>query len=170
MQVAARFATLVLLTTAFACGGKGPEAVAPSPAPAVSAEDPGSPSTTGDLSADAGAGSELSQTEGPKGEPGRRREDIQAAVVAKRDQARACYDAAQKLTPTLEGDIAVQWVIDPQGVVTEPKIDPAKSTLTDAKLGECIIGVIKTLKFPASAKGMETRASYPFNFHPKAKK
>lgn len=90
--------------------------------------------------------------------------------MAKRDQARACYDTAQKTTPTLEGDIAIQWVIDPQGAVTDPKVDTMKTTLQDAKLGECIIGVIKSLKFPASGKGLETRANYPFNFHPKTKK
>lgn len=132
--------------------------------------DPGTPSTTSDLPADAGAGTELQQTGGPTGEPGRRREDIMTAVQAKRDAARACYDTAQKATPALEGDIAIAWVIDPSGTVTEPKVDPAKTTIQDAKLGECIVGVIKTLKFPASAKGMETRANYPFNFHPKTKK
>lgn len=170
MQVAARFASLVAISTALACGGKAPEPAAPTANDsATPPADPGSPSTTSDLDADAGAGTPLAET-GASGEPGRRREDIQAAVLAKRDQARACYDTAQKATPTLEGDIAIQWVIDPQGVVTDPKVDGMKTTLQDAKLGECIIGVIKTLKFPASEKGMETRANYPFNFHPKTKK
>lgn len=171
MQVAARFASLVALTSAVACGGKTPDPATPQvPEPAASLTDPGSPSTTSDLPGDAGPGSELQQTGGPTGETGRRREDIQTAVQAKRDQARACYDSAQKATPTLEGDIAIAWVIDPSGAVTDPKVEPSKTTIQDAKLGECIIGVIKTLKFPASAKGMETRANYPFNFHPKTKK
>lgn len=170
MQVAARLASLLVLSSALACGGKAPEPATPQTSEQpVTAADPGSPSTTSDLPGDAGAGTPLEET-GPTGETGRRREDIQAAVLAKREQARACYDNAQKATPSLEGDIAIQWVIDPSGVVTDPKVDPAKSTIQDEKLGECIIGVIKGLKFPASAKGMETRASYPFNFHPKTKK
>lgn len=171
MQVAARFASLVVLTSALACGGTSPAPTTPqAPEPAASVTDPGSPSTTSELPGDAGAGTELEQTGGPTGEPGRRREDIQAVVQAKRDQARACYDSAQKATPSLEGDITIAWVIDPSGAITEPKVEPSKTTIQDAKLGECIIGVIKTLKFPASAKGMETRANYPFNFHPKVKK
>lgn len=170
MQVAARLASLVVLSSALACGGKTPEPATPqSQDPAAAPADPGSPSTTGELSADGGAGTPLQET-GTSGESGRRREDIQAAVMAKRDQARSCYDTAQKANPTLEGDIAIQWVIDPQGVVTDPKVDTAKTTLQDPKLGDCIIGVIKSLKFPASGKGMETRANYPFNFHPKTTK
>lgn len=171
MQSAARLAPVVLLTSLMlACGGKQPEPATPTgeatPAPAT---DPGAPSTTEDLAADAGAGSALPPADGPKGEAGRRAEDIQAAVKAKRPTARACYDEAQKKTPTLEGDITIAWTIDPQGKITEARVDPTGSTITDETLGKCLVAVIQTLSFPASAGGKETRARYPFNFHPKSK-
>ena len=52
-------------------------------------------------------------------EPGRRREDIQTIVMARRDEARACYDKGLKDHPGIEGDLTVKFVIDPQGVVSD---------------------------------------------------
>lgn len=162
----------MLLATCFACGGNQGEAKSADNAAAQT--EPGtteSPSTTNDLTPNAGAGTELPAADAQKkGEEGRRTEDIQAAVVAKRPTARACYDEAQKKTPTLEGDITIAWTIDPEGKITEARVDPNGSTIADEGLGKCLIGVIQTLSFPASAGGKETRARYPFNFHPKTKK
>lgn len=100
-------------------------------------------------------------------EPGRRREDIQAIVMAHRDEARACYDNGLKNHPGIEGDLAVKFVIDPHGTVTDASVDSAKSTIREPTVGSCIAEVIKRIKFAPSKGGFETRASYPFNFHPK---
>jgi hypothetical protein len=107
---------------------------------------------------------------GPGGrsdEPGRRREDIATIVQAHRDEARACYDKGLKDHPGIEGDLDVKWTIDPQGVVTDVAVDPSKSQIHEESVGSCVVEVIKKLKFNASAKGFETRAHYPFNFHPR---
>jgi hypothetical protein len=107
---------------------------------------------------------------GPGGrsdEPGRRREDIATIVKAHRDEARACYDKALKDHPGIEGDLDVKWTIDPQGAVTDVAVDPSKSDIHEESVGSCVVEVIKKLKFNASAKGFETRAHYPFNFHPR---
>ncbi len=58
-------------------------------------------------------------------------------------------------------------MIDPQGNVTDASVDTTKSSILEPSVGQCIIEVIKKIKFAASAKGYETRAHYPFNFHPK---
>ena len=34
-------------------------------------------------------------------------------------------------------------------------------------MGACIVDIIKKIKFAPSKGGFETRANYPFNFHPK---
>jgi hypothetical protein len=100
-------------------------------------------------------------------EPGRRREDIQTIVMARRDEARACYDKGLKDHPGIEGDLTVKFVIDPQGVVSEAVVDSGKSTINEASVGVCITDLIKKIKFAPSKGGFETRANYPYNFHPK---
>jgi len=104
---------------------------------------------------------------GHSAEPGRRREDIQTIVMARRDDARACYDKGLKDHPGIEGDLTVKFVIDPTGTVTDASVDSGKSTINEPGVGTCVCDVIKKIKFAASKGGFETRASYPFNFHPK---
>lgn len=93
--------------------------------------------------------------------------DIQAIVVARRDEARACYDKGLAAHPGIEGDLDVKWVIDPQGNVANAEVDTTKSSILEPNVGACIVDVITKIKFAASSKGYETRAHYPFNFHPK---
>ncbi|MBX3185979.1 MAG: AgmX/PglI C-terminal domain-containing protein [Labilithrix sp.] len=104
---------------------------------------------------------------GPSSEPGRRREDIQTIILSRRDEARACYDKALKDHPGIEGDLTVKWVIDPQGNVQDAQIDTSKSSILEPSVSMCVVEMIKKIKFASSAKGFETRASYPFNFHPR---
>jgi TonB family protein len=100
-------------------------------------------------------------------EPGRRREDIQTIVMARRDEARACYDKGLKDHPGIEGDLTVKFVIDPAGVVSDASVDSGKSTINEPGVGACIVDIIKKIKFAPSKGGFETRANYPYNFHPK---
>jgi hypothetical protein len=104
---------------------------------------------------------------GPSTEPGRTRQDIQTIVGSHRDEARACYDKGLESHPGIEGDLMVKWVIDPQGNVTDVAVDVSKSQILEKSVHDCVIGVIKKLRFASSGKGFETRASYPFNFHPR---
>jgi hypothetical protein len=101
------------------------------------------------------------------GEPGRTAKDIQTIVAVRREEARACYDKALEKHPGIEGDIDIKWVIDPDGNVTEASVDTTKSQILEPSVGNCIIEIIKKIKFAPSQKGYETRAHYPFNFHPR---
>jgi hypothetical protein len=173
-----------------ACGGKAPEAKAPQ-APATSEAAPGTaptaeptstaPTTTTATLSGSDPGTKLPAAGAPgtpapkaddppkKGaEPGRGREDIQAIVVARRDEARACYDEGLKKNPSIEGDLDITWKIDPEGNVVDAGVDQSKSTIHDEAVSGCIIAILKKVKFAKSAKGFETKAHYPFNFHPKA--
>ncbi len=100
-------------------------------------------------------------------EAGRRREDIQTVVMLRRDEARACYDRGLKDHPSMEGDLTVKFVLDPQGVVTDASVDASKSSIHEPSVESCVVDVLKRLRFAASKGGFETRATYPFNFHPK---
>lgn len=189
----ALLALFAVNVAAVACGGgKAPDAKAPT-ATEPAAPGTGTPAasgapTTGDGTTTTTAlpnsgelqGSKLetassssahSETHGPKSdgkaEPGRSRDDIRTIVMARRDEARACYDKALKDHPGIEGDLDIKWTIDPQGNVTNAEVDTMKSQITEPSVGTCIIDIIKKIKFNESKKGFETRTHYPFNFHPK---
>jgi hypothetical protein len=97
---------------------------------------------------------------------GRSPQDLRAIVQAHRDEARACYDAALKDHPGIEGDLVIEWTIDPKGNVTQTSLNSAKSQIAEPTVVSCVSDIIKKIQFNASAGGYETRAFYPFNFHP----
>ena len=109
---------------------------------------------------------------GPKGphapDIGRGTKDIQAIVVARRDDARACYDNALKAHPGIEGNLDIKWTIDPKGMVTDIAIDTSHSDIMEPSVGNCVMAIIKKIHFNESAKGFETFTHYPFNFHPRS--
>ncbi|MDB4941821.1 MAG: hypothetical protein JWP97_1355 [Labilithrix sp.] len=104
---------------------------------------------------------------GHQSEPGRGQKDIQTIILAHRDEARACYDNGLKSHPGVEGDLTVKWIIDPAGKVTDATVDTTKSSIVEPGIGDCVVDVIKKITFAPSKGGFETRANYPFNFHPK---
>jgi hypothetical protein len=106
----------------------------------------------------------------PKGphahEMGRGPEDIRAIIMARRDEARACYDAGIKDHPGIEGDLVIAWTIDPKGNVAQAALDTSRSQILEPSVVACVTDIIKKVQFAASPGGFETRAFYPFNFHP----
>jgi len=109
----------------------------------------------------------LPPPKGPHGhEVGRGPEDIRAIVMARRDEARACYDAGLKDHPGIEGDLVIAWTIDPKGNVTQAALDSSRSQIVEPTVVACVSDIIKKVQFAASPGGFETRAFYPFNFHP----
>jgi hypothetical protein len=104
---------------------------------------------------------------GHAGEPGRKPEDIRAIILARRDEARACYDNALKDHPGIEGDLTIAWTIDPKGNVSQVGLDGSRSQISEPTVIACISDIIKKVQFAASPGGFETKAYYPFNFHPR---
>lgn len=108
--------------------------------------------------------SSASEASGPKDARGK--EEIQRVVADNRDKVRACYDAALKENPGIHGDLVVSFVIDPEGNVKSAEVNWAESELHVPELDTCAVEVVKTLKFPASSRGLESKVNYPFNFNP----
>jgi len=188
-------ASLYLTALTVACGGGKPDGDVKSPgssgggsegASSGAGSSGGGPTSSGAVSSGGASGGMTTTTAlpdhteveskgdgGPKAgpghsqEPGRRRDDIQTIILVRRDEARACYDKGLKDHPGIEGDLTVKFTIDPQGTVTEASVDSSKSTINEPTVGNCIIEIIKKVKFAPSKLGFETRASYPYNFHPK---
>jgi hypothetical protein len=100
-------------------------------------------------------------------DPGRGPADIRAIIAAHRDDARACYDQALLTHPLLEGDLVVQWTIDPKGNVVRVALDSTRSQIQEPALTDCVADVVRAIRFAPSPGGFETKAWYPFNFHPR---
>ena len=185
----------LLVPMTFACGGGGAEAdgaKSPGASPEGSSgpgTDAGTPgqgnstqSTTTVALPDGGdlQGAKLSEVHTvastsasatpPKGphahETGRQPEDIRAIIMARRDDARACYDNALKDHPGIEGDLVIAWTIDPKGSVTQTSLDTSRSQIVEPTVVACVSDIIKKVQFAPSPGGYETKAFYPFNFHP----
>ncbi|HEX3770145.1 MAG TPA: AgmX/PglI C-terminal domain-containing protein [Polyangiaceae bacterium] len=180
------------LAVAAGCGGgdaagEGPKAPAGASSNSAGAADPGAPATTASTTTvslpDGGdlqgakltevhtvASTTATSSPAPKGphahEPGRQPDDIRAIILARRDDARACYDNALKDHPGIEGDLVITWTIDPKGNVTQTSLDTSKSQIVEPTVVDCVSSIIKKIQFAASAGGYETKAYYPFNFHP----
>ncbi|HTB76349.1 MAG TPA: AgmX/PglI C-terminal domain-containing protein [Polyangiaceae bacterium] len=196
MRTVVRCALATLVVLPLACGGgaagsdgaKAPGAPSGAPGSAGNAAAPAAtdaPTTTVAL-ADGGdlQGAKLTETKtiaappaassagaaAPKGphahEVGRGPEDIRAIIMARRDDARACYDAGLKDHPGIEGDLVIAWTIDPKGNVTQAALDSSRSQIVEPTVVACVTDIIKKVQFAASPGGYETRAFYPFNFHP----
>jgi hypothetical protein len=162
-------------------GGGGSTSTTPTTAPV---EDGGATTTTTTTLSDAGdlqgmklTSSTTHHVDAPKTgggaadagphtpDPGRAPKDIQTIILARRDEARACYDKELKKNPNIsEGDLVIEWVIDPKGNPNDVKVNTAKSQITEQAVATCIIDIIKKIKFSESPRGFQTTTNYPFNF------
>jgi hypothetical protein len=93
-------------------------------------------------------------------------EVISKIVQDNRKSVRECYDKARKDLPTLQGDMTIHFVLDPEGAVKVAELNQEKSTLKSPAVVDCAVKIIKGLKFPKSSRAMETTTNYPFHFTP----
>lgn len=100
-------------------------------------------------------------------EIGRGPADLRAIMAAHREEARTCYDAALPSHPGLQGDLVIQFTIDPKGAVTQVSQDTERSQITEPSTVACVVAVIKKIQFASSPGGYETKAFFPFNFQPR---
>jgi hypothetical protein len=191
MRVERSFGSLLVLVTlgAAACGGSpppapttpdAPPAPAESAAPAASSAAPGKPASeeegwagenaakNGDAkrAATSESGSAPAPAADPKAPETRTMEVIRKLVVDNRKAARKCYDDARKDLKDLKGDVVVHFIIDPEGNVKSTELNQERSTLKSPAVVNCVMGVIKGIKFPKSSRALETSTNYPFNFTP----
>jgi TonB family protein len=143
--------------------GSDPEGQAP---PAAS-ESTGSPEPA---AASTGESAPVLAPSAQPGEPAtsdtRSKAEIQRIVADNRHKVRACYDAALATNPGIQGDLVVSFVIAPDGTVKQAEVNWSESELHVPELDTCAVDAIKTLQFPASSRGLESKVNFPFNFNP----
>lgn len=103
-------------------------------------------------------------------EPGRCLEDFAKAVEADRGQARTCYDANVAPATTDGGRVVINFEVGPDGTVVDASQAMREGQVTDPAVVDCIINVVKAVKFAASPAGKTTRAFHTFDFAPRPRK
>jgi TonB family protein len=98
--------------------------------------------------------------------PGRDADAIEAMMAQHRAQIVYCYQRELKRSPELKGKVVVRFTVRTNGKVTGAKV--VQSTLGNAKVERCILGIIRKFKFEAVGKGKGNLTyEYPFIFSPK---
>ena len=82
---------------------------------------------------------------------------VRGRIRAHNAEYRACYEAALKKDPKLEGKVVVKFVVEKDG-----KVSSAKSEGMPA-IDDCISRAIAKIQFPSNTRGSFT-VSYPFTF------
>ncbi|RMG20127.1 MAG: hypothetical protein D6729_03505, partial [Deltaproteobacteria bacterium] len=72
-----------------------------------------------------------------------------------------CYERALLKNPSLSGKITFEWTVRPSGRVSNPR--EKSSTLSSPQVSQCIIRVIRKMRFP-KPRGGEVIIAYPFMF------
>ncbi|MGZ3452084.1 MAG: AgmX/PglI C-terminal domain-containing protein [Polyangiales bacterium] len=90
-------------------------------------------------------------------------EPVKRIVRANFPRFRACYEQGLRHDEKMHGVVAVTMTIDATGAVERADLDTVKSTLADAKVRSCIVGVYRTLSF-LEPEGGKVTVLYPIDF------
>ncbi len=90
------------------------------------------------------------------------REVVRRVVTRHIGEIRRCYERALGTRPSLEGRVAISWVIGGTGAVTSASV--ASSTLGEGAAEECMVSRVRTWTFPAPEGGGVVGVRHPFVF------
>lgn len=91
-------------------------------------------------------------------------ESIKQVVLAYQPKIQGCYEdhiADKKKAP--EGKLKTAFVITPDGMVKNARVDKKGSTLKDPGLHDCVVAVLSTMSFPKPPDAKDHPIEFPFN-------
>lgn len=96
---------------------------------------------------------------GPEGDGGLTSEQLRGVLEAQRGPVASCYAAAEQLTPGIDGEVAVELVVGPSGVVLAswPR---TKGGLAKTAAEKCITQSLRRLRFPTASRATVTASSW----------
>jgi hypothetical protein len=90
------------------------------------------------------------------------REGVRRVIQEHLNEIRSCYERELQRSPDLYGKLVLQWDIEEGGRVTNAS---TKSNLMENQaVAECLVGRLKTWRFPNPPPNQIGRVSYPFVF------
>ena len=89
-------------------------------------------------------------------------DEVAKVIHSHMNEIRYCYESAIMKDPNLAGKLLVDFKINASGVV--PNAGIAEATLKDQQVTQCLLGKLKSWKFPNPRGGVIVAVSYPFIF------
>ena len=91
-------------------------------------------------------------------------DSISQVVRAHQEEIQGCYEKTLAArNEKLQGQLMTQFVITGAGTVKSAKVVKKGTTLKDADLHACVVGVLGTFVFPKPPDGKDHPVEYPFN-------
>lgn len=90
------------------------------------------------------------------------KEEIRQVIVQNKISIKKCYEDGLKHNKNISGKAVIQWSFTTGGVVTESKV--LSSSLNRKDVENCLVELIKTLKFPEPPANSEAVVKFPFVF------
>lgn len=87
---------------------------------------------------------------------------IMRVIKRHQNEIKFCYEQELQKNPSLAGKVAVAWVIDPTGGVSEANV--SESSIGNANVESCIVQRIRRWKFPEPAGGGIVNVTFPWQF------
>jgi hypothetical protein len=82
-------------------------------------------------------------------------------INSKLGQIQGCYERALTKNPSLAGKVTFEWTVRTNGRVRNAR--EKTSTLGNPKVSQCILRIIRSMRFPRP-RGGEVIIAYPFMF------
>lgn len=91
------------------------------------------------------------------------REEIGRVIRAHLNRFKYCYEKQLNANPNLSGKISVYFTIAPNGAVAQASV--RETSMNDRNVEECVLTVMRSLKFPQPRGGGVVVVTYPFVFN-----
>lgn len=90
---------------------------------------------------------------------------IRSVILASIDKVAECHEAALRRDSSFAGRVIVRFLIGPNGAVAAAGVVDSGATHDHAAL-QCLVNVVRRLRFAAPEGNGAVTVSYPFNFAP----
>lgn len=88
-------------------------------------------------------------------------------IKSNRDGFRRCFDLWGKTNRGQSGSVYLVFSLKPDGALNKVEVDPSKGNLHAAEVETCMVDFAKSLTYPKSPSGKDTKFTYPFDFKAK---
>lgn len=95
-------------------------------------------------------------------EEGLTKDEVAKVIHSHMNEIRYCYESAIMKDPNIAGKLLVDFKINASGIV--PNAGVSEASLHDANVTNCLLGKLKSWKFPQPRGGVMVAVSYPFIF------
>jgi hypothetical protein len=93
-----------------------------------------------------------------------RMEPLIDLVKSKRDAFRCCFDLWAKKNPGAHGRVQMIFQLKPDGTLIKAEVDDASSGIHSPEVSTCMADLARSISYPKSPSGKETKFTYPFDF------